>query len=1202
MSGQEIDVLIVTALKDELDALEERIQQRSEIDLDGAIPNCVVPVRTANLRSHAGKTFSIAIARPHKMGQAAAAAVTSALVERLRPRVLAMCGVCAGNPRKTTTGDVIIGDNLFPFDHGKRIATDDKTTHLQDITGYNLSPQWKILAEDLGSRWASTFLSRPPTLEYQERTLLRLLWEREQGSLPEDDLVTTSQRFRDWKTVIQRLLRKDQISTPRSIIPWFARRPVQVALTRSGRARAHRELLEHPDQVPEAEFKVHVAPIAMVGEVVEDPTIWRRIEAVQRSALGLEMEGAAVGVVQELSRTKNLIVVKAVQDYADGDKADHFRAFAARASADFLLFFLAAALDHDATERGEPRALRSIRSRLSAASDDIKRVASELETLLEQRGVHNDEGGESVEQAFSTDALQRLNDAEALILLTASRVATLELTAQDVDALLRQTSAGARSVLQIASKYDADSLPDRQELVLGTGRASSRTSLVASCSALSILLSITTASWKRQAARLGLPTFRSDATSIACEYNHDRDAWILRTRTDDIDDFDAVTRYLQLVRDALDHHSRLLGRLVGPAVRPRALVADLVAETPFVQILARFEVDPQAAIQTFVGRNLYDDSSVVLRELIQNAIDAIHLRRHRDATAPRGQVRLRFDSASRTLTVTDNGIGMSVEDVSERLLMACARGFRELAASEQDVIARFGIGFLSVFLLGTSVAVTSRRYDRAEGICARIRRPGLPVRIDVVPDCEVGTTVAIELRAEEHLSQEDLRRWLPAISEDLEVRFQYDNEPIIPEVSEPRALGPFRFESNTYRSDDDFANITLKMWNLRLGSEKALSCGLGFQRLDDLNRQIVSLPEIRQRLFIKGVPVHGPKGRSPNFPEFKSSNTYLAEPLLWNWWVPASIDLKKPGSVEFTLARNGVLDTTQNRDVFSRISLAIANQLAQHFSVMAKSCPANEFATSMIEEHWLARTLCRRPIPGITEGALSDDPMRLALSPIWDALQLKIWSGGRFVSLTLADVRKRLGCIVLCSEPFIAGLVDAGFDPAGIEAVVKRFWPTAGLCAGLDPLPKREGFGDILFVAAKEIALLDVSSSGCITSPLVVLDLRGDAGIPAASRHRMAIFGSDDAICPFVVNHVANGHPSGGGVHFPIANRLCDTDLPDEFLRTLDDVTNYPRLIYRPGRRESLADVLRGAGLKQPSAVKISRLFDLPPGATKLQR
>lgn len=126
------------------------------------------------------------------------------------------------------------------------------------------------------------------------------------------------------------------------------------------------------------------------------------------------------------------------------------------------------------------------------------------------------------------------------------------------------------------------------------------------------------------------------------------------------------------------------------------------------------------------GEQLYGKKrSVALRELIQNAVDAIRALRHiRKGVEYKGSVSVTLQKKedSYWLSVSDNGVGMSERAITEALLdfgksfwsSDLARlEFPGLAVASSTFAGRFGIGFFSVFILGSRVTVASRRFDAA---------------------------------------------------------------------------------------------------------------------------------------------------------------------------------------------------------------------------------------------------------------------------------------------------------------------------------------------------------------------------------------------------------------------------------------------------------------------------------------------------------
>jgi len=123
--------------------------------------------------------------------------------------------------------------------------------------------------------------------------------------------------------------------------------------------------------------------------------------------------------------------------------------------------------------------------------------------------------------------------------------------------------------------------------------------------------------------------------------------------------------------------------------------------------------------------SLYSNKEIFLRELISNASDAIDRLRLasltqpdllEDTGTPKGQIRVSFDSQARTITVTDNGIGMSRQEVIDNIGTIAKSGTREFLASlsgdqgkDAALIGQFGVGFYSAFIVADRVTLTTRR-------------------------------------------------------------------------------------------------------------------------------------------------------------------------------------------------------------------------------------------------------------------------------------------------------------------------------------------------------------------------------------------------------------------------------------------------------------------------------------------------------------
>jgi molecular chaperone HtpG len=124
-----------------------------------------------------------------------------------------------------------------------------------------------------------------------------------------------------------------------------------------------------------------------------------------------------------------------------------------------------------------------------------------------------------------------------------------------------------------------------------------------------------------------------------------------------------------------------------------------------------------------VVHSLYSNKEIFLRELVSNASDAIDKLRFTAISDPallesdpNLDIKISFDKAARTLTISDNGIGMSREEVIENLGTIAKSGTREFLSKltgdqkkDANLIGQFGVGFYSSFIIADNVTVLTRR-------------------------------------------------------------------------------------------------------------------------------------------------------------------------------------------------------------------------------------------------------------------------------------------------------------------------------------------------------------------------------------------------------------------------------------------------------------------------------------------------------------
>jgi len=163
-----------------------------------------------------------------------------------------------------------------------------------------------------------------------------------------------------------------------------------------------------------------------------------------------------------------------------------------------------------------------------------------------------------------------------------------------------------------------------------------------------------------------------------------------------------------------------------------------------------------------VAHSLYSDKKVFLRELISNASDACDRRRYLALTepalgAPDGKYRvvLKPDPAAKTLSVVDNGVGMSEAELIENLGTIARSGTSAFLKtlgedSKRDVtlIGQFGVGFYSAFMVADRVEVVSRKAGEAHAHRWESDGKGA-FTVTPADHADVGTRITLHLKADE---------------------------------------------------------------------------------------------------------------------------------------------------------------------------------------------------------------------------------------------------------------------------------------------------------------------------------------------------------------------------------------------------------------------------------------------------------------------
>ncbi|WP_167384762.1 molecular chaperone HtpG [Amycolatopsis tolypomycina] len=176
-----------------------------------------------------------------------------------------------------------------------------------------------------------------------------------------------------------------------------------------------------------------------------------------------------------------------------------------------------------------------------------------------------------------------------------------------------------------------------------------------------------------------------------------------------------------------------------------------------------FQSEARQLLQLMI-HSIYSNKDTFLRELVSNASDALDkLRlesyRDKDLEADTGDLHIAIetDPEARTLTVRDNGIGMTREEVVALIGTIAKSGTADFltklkeakdAAASQDLIGQFGVGFYASFMVADKVTLVTRRAGTAEGVRWESTGEGT-YTIQPVEDAPQGTAVTLHLKPED---------------------------------------------------------------------------------------------------------------------------------------------------------------------------------------------------------------------------------------------------------------------------------------------------------------------------------------------------------------------------------------------------------------------------------------------------------------------
>ncbi|WP_213952728.1 MULTISPECIES: molecular chaperone HtpG [unclassified Variovorax] len=200
-----------------------------------------------------------------------------------------------------------------------------------------------------------------------------------------------------------------------------------------------------------------------------------------------------------------------------------------------------------------------------------------------------------------------------------------------------------------------------------------------------------------------------------------------------------------------------------------------------------------AQLLHLVTHSLYSNKEIFLRELISNASDACDKLRFEAINdsglyedAPNLEVRVSFDKAARTLTIADNGIGLSKQEAIDNLGTIAKSGTKDFMSklsgdqkADAQLIGQFGVGFYSGFIVADKITVESRRAGMVAGEGVRWVSGGAgDFEVESIDRPQRGTSVTLHLRedAEDYLNAWKLKQVIGKYSDHISLPILMEKE------------------------------------------------------------------------------------------------------------------------------------------------------------------------------------------------------------------------------------------------------------------------------------------------------------------------------------------------------------------------------------------------------------------------------------------
>ena len=234
----------------------------------------------------------------------------------------------------------------------------------------------------------------------------------------------------------------------------------------------------------------------------------------------------------------------------------------------------------------------------------------------------------------------------------------------------------------------------------------------------------------------------------------------------------------------------------------------------------QFKAESKRLMELMIN-SIYTNKEIFLREIISNASDAIDKLHYRSLTdksikinVEDLEINVSIDKKERTLTISDNGIGMSKEELEKNLGTIAKSGSFDFKESNKklediDIIGQFGVGFYSAFMVASNVKVISKSYGSEEAYIWE--SDGVSgYTVDSCDKTTYGTDVILTIKEnndeeyDKYLEEYEIRRLIKKYSD-------YITYPIKMEVTKSRLKEGSKDEYEEYK-ETEIINSLVPIW------------------------------------------------------------------------------------------------------------------------------------------------------------------------------------------------------------------------------------------------------------------------------------------------------------------------------------------------------------------------------------------------------